>query len=442
MTKFETRRLVLASLLSQASASAIAVNSANPAATSGSSIKQLRLPANVADFGAVGDGASDDTEAFIRAISAGRGASVWVPSPRTHYKITNTLVVPPKTFIVGESKGGTKIRYFGRDQMIELGADAGLFNLFLEGDGQEAIGVNISGKNGQQIIEYCRITDFNGPCLNFSETMSGSGFSALGCTLYQRNGLPGSGKFAIIIADDANARACPRKFVHLETGGFASFSFGGSNSTYVSNSFLSDLAFSKNTRATFITGCRIATVTPLIVRGGQNIIANCDIYPRVTIDVGAGGIVIGPNAYNNPPVVDSSGNSQNLVYCFDDTYEPVVSAANGGAEKGNGVVKGRWSRNGGVVTVNIQFTLGTNTNLGRGGLRFALPDSAPSYSGTEICGNVRAVHAGIIYTGVCVKPTRQQFIELQRDSSGAIAAESPVKWSSGDVFQITFAYIV
>ena len=260
--------------------------------------------------------------------------------------------------------------------------------------------------------------------------------------MFQRDGHPGTGRHAIVIADDVYARACPRKFVHLETGGFGSFSFGGSNSTYVTSSFLSDLAFSKNTHATFITGCRIATVTPLIVRGGQNVIADCDIYPRITIDNSAGGIVIGPNAYNNPPVIDASGNSQNLVYCPDTQFEPTMSASNGGAAIGNGVLRGRWSRSGSIVTANIQITMGTSTLLGSGGIRFALPEAAPSFSGTEVCGNFRAMHAGVAIFGICVKPTRQQFIELHRDPSGPIAIESPVKWPSGDIFQATFNYSV
>jgi len=60
--------------------------------------KQLPLPgsggtaSSVTDFGAVGDGVTDDTDAFVDALAA--AVDVIVPPPEVEYRISDTLVVP------------------------------------------------------------------------------------------------------------------------------------------------------------------------------------------------------------------------------------------------------------------------------------------------------------------------------------------------------------
>jgi hypothetical protein len=63
-------------------------------------------PANVLDFGAVGDGVADDTMAIQNAITslAVLGGTVWVP--RGTYKITSTLSIPGRVCLMGEPSGG------------------------------------------------------------------------------------------------------------------------------------------------------------------------------------------------------------------------------------------------------------------------------------------------------------------------------------------------
>ena len=65
---------------------------------------------NVRDFGAKGDGLSDDTPAFIRALEVGRGgkgtrektpANVYVPSGT--YLISDTLIVYRATMLAGDA---------------------------------------------------------------------------------------------------------------------------------------------------------------------------------------------------------------------------------------------------------------------------------------------------------------------------------------------------
>lgn len=54
---------------------------------------------SVADFGATGDGSTDDYQAFVDALATGE--LVQVPKPDVQYNVSNTIVVPTKKGLVG-----------------------------------------------------------------------------------------------------------------------------------------------------------------------------------------------------------------------------------------------------------------------------------------------------------------------------------------------------
>jgi hypothetical protein len=62
-------------------------------------------PANVLDFGAVGDGSADDTTAIQTALDSGAGV---VYLPPGQYKITDTVEIPANTWLQGAYGGGIK----------------------------------------------------------------------------------------------------------------------------------------------------------------------------------------------------------------------------------------------------------------------------------------------------------------------------------------------
>ncbi len=62
---------------------------------------------SVKDAGAIGDGTTDDTQAFRRAVAAlhnGRGV-VLVPSPSVSYRLSGTIVLPANVSVVGDEHG-------------------------------------------------------------------------------------------------------------------------------------------------------------------------------------------------------------------------------------------------------------------------------------------------------------------------------------------------
>ena len=73
-------------------------------------IPELPVKANVKDFGAVGDGLSNDTEAFLNALKSVSNGAILIPEGT--YKITNRLLMDKSNVVLrGENRDKT-ILYF------------------------------------------------------------------------------------------------------------------------------------------------------------------------------------------------------------------------------------------------------------------------------------------------------------------------------------------
>lgn len=84
---------------------------------------------SVRDFGATGDGVTDDSAAFARAIRALDGLGGAVRIPKGQYNLGRTGIQIPKTFggirFAGESATASKLIYSGNGAAIEIGAADG-----------------------------------------------------------------------------------------------------------------------------------------------------------------------------------------------------------------------------------------------------------------------------------------------------------------------------
>jgi hypothetical protein len=74
---------------------------------------------NVKDFGATGDGTTDDTEAFKRAIAATSNGALFVPAGR--YKITDILEITQPNFVLRGAGAGETILFFPKPLGAILG---------------------------------------------------------------------------------------------------------------------------------------------------------------------------------------------------------------------------------------------------------------------------------------------------------------------------------
>jgi hypothetical protein len=101
---------------------------------------KLAQTLSVKDFGAVGDGATDDTTAFTNAITAAGvlQCALYVPGTADFYKVVNEFTVPSGVTIVGDG-WGSKIKQTTANKNIFI---AGSFSKF---DNLHLIGLGSSG---------------------------------------------------------------------------------------------------------------------------------------------------------------------------------------------------------------------------------------------------------------------------------------------------------
>lgn len=111
-------------------------------------------PANVFDFGATGDGSTDDTSAIQSAIDSvsSLGGDVIFPVPSVAYKTTTTLTLPIGVRLIGQgaplrwrnTKTPVVIKYYGSTACISVVAPASTVV-----DAGQIINLQIDGENAQ-----------------------------------------------------------------------------------------------------------------------------------------------------------------------------------------------------------------------------------------------------------------------------------------------------
>lgn len=354
--------------------------------------------------------------------------------------LTAKVTVPDNVTILGSGRGTTHLYHAYNGPMFELGDGASLKDLRLVGQGATYSGraIEFLGTAGRQQLENVMATDFEDEVLYF-ELGAGSQCYISNCRLSRRSAGTGTGRYAIVIEDDEQLSAVPRKFVGIETDGQCAFHFGGSNNTFVVASFLGDLAFSDDSRGVNISSCRIANQVALTVLGAGNSIVACDIAPQVTLGAGADAITIGPGAYNNLPIIDNSGTGRNNITHWATAFTPVFTAGGGSPAVGDGALTGEYSQAGSQVTATINFAVGSTTNLGSGELRFSLPVPCASAL-VQVIGRALINDSGTLYEATAQLAATGTYFTLIRDTSGSVTGASPATLGNGDAIRVTVVY--
>ena len=71
---------------------------------------RLEDTVSVKDFGAVGDGVTDDTAAIQSAVTAAAGGRLYIPAG--NYRVTSTVNVTHPTYIEGDGQGNTQVIFY------------------------------------------------------------------------------------------------------------------------------------------------------------------------------------------------------------------------------------------------------------------------------------------------------------------------------------------
>jgi hypothetical protein len=396
------------------------------------------------DYGAKGDGSTDDAAAFTSALSDATGGVLFVPNSAGAYIIKSQLTIPTNTIIVGQTRHVTEIQKQFNGDLFVVGENAGLRNLYLDGDGGNYTGkcMLFTGTDGRQCIAGVKATDWDLAVVDIA-TAAASQSNFIDCIFERTASGTGTARYAVVIDSTQQLTAKPRKFSHIETGGNCSFDFGGSNNTFVVNSVIGDVKYTAESRSVLISNSRILNQATLTIDGDNNTIVGCNISPAMTIAASVNEIAIQCNSLNNPPIIDNSGNDAVMLDYGISAYTPSITSGGSAPSLGNGTITGFATRTGMLVNVTINLTLGSTTSLGSGALRFSLPTFAPNTSAAvQYCGDAVLYDddAAIFYRAAVQLPAATDYVTLIRDTSGSITFNDPVTWATSDTFRISFTY--
>lgn len=89
---------------------------------------------NVKDYGATGNGSADDTAAFVAALAAASGKSLYVPGTGDYYKITDELTVPANTRVFGDGVASRIKQATAEKNGLIISSNCTIENLRISGD--------------------------------------------------------------------------------------------------------------------------------------------------------------------------------------------------------------------------------------------------------------------------------------------------------------------
>ncbi|QCQ59201.1 hypothetical protein barba126A_phanotate144 [Rheinheimera phage vB_RspM_barba_12-6A] len=216
----------------------------------------------------------------------------------------------------------------------------------------------------------------------------------------------GSQVIAGIGLTGVDTAAQPRHFSNNSGSGSPLYDFSGMNDTFVSGGYTLGFFSDATSIKAMITNLRVGGNPNLVdhpIYGENMVIDNCVFSGFVTLYCTDSRIDAICGDYN---FIDlGSGNS---VEIRGRNYVPSWTASATDPVLGNGTIKGRYSRSGGVVTVSGEIRIGSTTNTGSGIWRVSLPITALSLTWDQPCAGIfEAVGAGkpFQYQGSMIIPT-------------------------------------
>jgi hypothetical protein len=161
-------------------------------------------------------------------------------------------------------------------------------------------------------------------------------------------------------------------------------------------------------------------------------------------------LTFGANAVNNRAEIDVTLSSvtvvnnglSNAINRSPVTYAPSWTASGTNPTIGNGTIFGDYGQEGRSVTANITLTIGSTTNLGSGVWSFSLPVARWAGSNATSIGVVRVFRNGVaFYVGAAQLFGGASVVTLIADgSNNSLGSAVPFAWASGDVCAISIVY--
>lgn len=373
---------------------------------------KARETISVIDFGAKGDGVTDDFTAFLNAVLAAQAIVQWNGQ---NVAVGAEIVVPyrPAGYILGSVLNlypGIILRFLAGSQLITKTHNGAMYLLkqgaqIIGGDHRSRGTGGVcfyleNDQGGQRIHSASAEKGWVAPCVYY-EKDAGSRSHIVECSFYR--GATGTTNYAIVMdpARPTNDEARPRHLHGVNFNGGASIDFGGCNNVFVTNSYVADLNFTADSTAVSMESTRVGNQAALTIRGPNHRL-NADWSPQITIDSSCDASTItgsynpGPGRIGHP--IDASGNGRNAVTFSRVRYSgadvPVLRQGADAITPGTAIVwpaytsspdnsaqrpRGGRARAGATYTFDFYFPMMTVVGgIGTGALAIDLPTGCPS----------------------------------------------------------------
>ena len=427
-------------------ASQVSYTPAGAAAVTTNVQAKLRQTVSAMDFGAVGDGATDDTAALQAAINSFSGTGGTVYLPKGTYKTTSALTIPSYVQIIGAGRRVSTIKkYFDGSIVSSCGGYVLLQDLTLDGNSSSYTGKGVVFTAASPSTTFINmdIENVTEQCILFSQPDVGATFRAIGCTFYT-TATPGV--IAAVVVGTIDTQATSRHFTDCESGGCTLFDFGGCNDLYVSGGYTNGLMFSSsNASKVMISNVRVgATAGTVTIRGSAHNLSNMVFAVPVILASGTTSISINCQVPNNNVTDSGTANSVRLQGYV--AYTPVWTCSGTAPAIGNGSIIGTYTRNGSTINVIVDITFGSTTTFGSGIFFFSLPRLDYASVVQVGIGSVWAVNgassAATVGT-IQINPGTGLFQINTVNSSFApvnATATTPFTFNSGSIIRAEFSY--
>lgn len=328
------------------------------------------------DFGARGDGRTDDSAALRRALSENRGGTVFAPSRAAGYVLGAPIEMPARTRLVFLAGSNQLVLCRNRGPAFVLRDATQIDGGDYRGPGGTApCFVLPDGTGQQQLSNTVAVEGWAGPVADFAATggtqskIQNFSFRSLG---------RGDG-YAIRIAPAPAGDAVPRQFVNGHFNGGPSIDFGGCSIVMIDGVYCADLRFSDESRGIMITRSRIGNQRRLVIRGHDHLL-DAGWMPQLHLAPGTDSCEI-RGYFNSGPVIDASGNGRNIV-TYPSFAVPLALSADDRPIAGVEGATATLSRSGTLYRLEFAGTFDTGA-LGNRMLYISLPTGAPTSAAAD-----------------------------------------------------------
>lgn len=398
-------------------------------------------PANVLDFGAVGDGVADDTAAIQAALNSGV-KHVLIP-PGT-YRLTNTLTLNGNGYrIVQAGNLNSVLLKDFSGPVIQWNAGEVIWeNCCINGQGATysgatEVGILVATGGGfSSKLLNPRIYDMGSACVRF-DSDAGASFSIISGLLEPRS----SAQAAVDHVAVADTEPAGRIITGVQSGGVL-IDFAYMETTLVSSCVTNFIRYDTTTKKASVVGCRIqnGTAGTINVNGVDNLLVGNLIANNVDVTAACDNPTIMSNAFaagtgvtNNGAVATATIDQTNA------SYTPAWSSSGTLPVLGNGTITGSYDQNGKDIHAFGILTMGSTTTYGTGVYRMSLP--FPNVGGRRM-GTARVADSGgAYYVGVALVDTNWDYVEITIHNTVAqVQPTIPITFATGDAIDWDITY--